>query len=413
MGRDGLRVDPPSARCAMTRQAAVVLTLSFLAGASSASGQSFHVVNLDPTLYVADINNRLEGVGSRRGDGGPFIIDDSGIRLFPELPHDPTQINNAGVIAGTRGLNAFRVDRSGSAYSEATFPGLPFVHRLTDSGLALVSATSFVQTPFGTRTSVEYYLWDGVNVVRISDYYLPIAETVHDVGEDGTIVGSLFFKPFVQRPGEAPVRPWESGSAVAIGSGGHVLGSDDTGTPILRGPDGAIRRFPELTRSVLYRVNRSGDFVGSYWNAANSRSEAFLVRGGQVVNLNDHFNSPGEYLGTATNITDAGTVLSSAMRADFSGQRDVLLLPSLQAPVGLTTSVIGQQVVVAWQPSLGASDYTVEVGSQSGLNDLYNGTVDDPGIAGIVPPGRYFVRVRARGPGIVSSPSAEIVVNVF
>jgi hypothetical protein len=58
-------------------------------------------------------------------------------------------------------------------------------------------------------------------------------------------------------------------------------------------------------------------------------------------------------------------------------------------------------------------DYIVQAGSAPGQSDFYNQSVGaQPVINGVVPPGRYYVRVRARNGSGVSVPSEEIVIDV-
>lgn len=88
------------------------------------------------------------------------------------------------------------------------------------------------------------------------------------------------------------------------------------------------------------------------------------------------------------------------------------------APVGLTQVVQGLAVQLSWGagPSGGApTRYVLEVGSAPGLRDLIPGT--DVGqqtsfAASGVPPGTYYVRVRAGNAAGLGAPSGEIIVRV-
>lgn len=87
------------------------------------------------------------------------------------------------------------------------------------------------------------------------------------------------------------------------------------------------------------------------------------------------------------------------------------------APGGLTSSVSGSTVQLAWAaPSGGgATSYVVEAGSASGLIDLAN---FDTGNAAVtltvtgVPAGSYFVRVRAKNSAGSGAASNEVIVTV-
>ena len=81
-------------------------------------------------------------------------------------------------------------------------------------------------------------------------------------------------------------------------------------------------------------------------------------------------------------------------------------------PSGLSVSWSGTVATLTWNPGSGATSYYIEAGSAAGATDV-------PGIeVGAatqyvvdVPPGTYFVRVRATSATGVSGPSNEIVVQ--
>ena len=87
------------------------------------------------------------------------------------------------------------------------------------------------------------------------------------------------------------------------------------------------------------------------------------------------------------------------------------------APIGLSSSVSGSTVLLAWTAPSGVapSSYVVEAGSASGLIDLAN---FDTGSAAVtltvtgVPAGSYFVRVRARNSGGSGATSNEVLLVV-
>ncbi len=85
------------------------------------------------------------------------------------------------------------------------------------------------------------------------------------------------------------------------------------------------------------------------------------------------------------------------------------------APSGLVTSVAGNVVYLAWTAGAGnATTYIVEGGSAPGLSNL--GVIAlgslDTAAAGAVPPGTYYLRVRAANAVGPSAPSNEVVVVV-
>jgi len=88
------------------------------------------------------------------------------------------------------------------------------------------------------------------------------------------------------------------------------------------------------------------------------------------------------------------------------------------APSSLAAQVSGNAVSLSWGvggPAATVSRYVLEVGSAPGLSDIFTGL--DLGLqtsfaASGVPPGRYYVRVRAGNYTGRSAPSNEVVVQV-
>jgi chitinase len=84
-------------------------------------------------------------------------------------------------------------------------------------------------------------------------------------------------------------------------------------------------------------------------------------------------------------------------------------------PLDFSHAVAGRTVTLTWNPAAGATSYVIEAGSTPASSNL---VIFDTGNsnAGLVvpgvPPGTYFVRVRAKNPCGVSGPSNEIIVLV-
>ena len=120
---------------------------------SPARAQTFHVVHLDPSLNVADINNELMAVGRKgRGflDSIPFILSPSGLHLFPDVGAlSPLQISNSGLILGfviSGFARLFLVGTDGSGYRETTITRRTVdVVQLTDNGRVLLN--TYTQAP--------------------------------------------------------------------------------------------------------------------------------------------------------------------------------------------------------------------------------------------------------------------------
>ena len=95
-----------------------------------------------------------------------------------------------------------------------------------------------------------------------------------------------------------------------------------------------------------------------------------------------------------------------------------LSLAAPDAPTGLTASVVGSTLSLAWTAPAGGvvpTSYTIEAGSGSGLTDLVNfstGTVLTTYSVSNVTNGYYYIRVRATSKGGASGPSNEAVVLV-
>ena len=85
------------------------------------------------------------------------------------------------------------------------------------------------------------------------------------------------------------------------------------------------------------------------------------------------------------------------------------------APSNLAGTVQGNTVSLTWDaPSTGgaAASYIVEAGSSQGSANLGTATTTATTLAGAVPTGQYFVRVRAANTVGTSAPSSDVVLNV-
>ena len=85
------------------------------------------------------------------------------------------------------------------------------------------------------------------------------------------------------------------------------------------------------------------------------------------------------------------------------------------APTNLAGSVQGNTVSLSWNPPNtggAAASYIVEAGSSQGSANLGTVTTTATTVAGAVPTGQYFVRVRAANGVGTSAPSSDIVLNV-
>lgn len=79
----------------------------------------------------------------------------------------------------------------------------------------------------------------------------------------------------------------------------------------------------------------------------------------------------------------------------------------------MTFALNGRVVTLTWQASAGAFDYVVEAGTTPGASNVVNVNVGPQrSVTSPAPPGRYFVRVRARNTVGMSGPSNEVVIDV-
>ena len=81
------------------------------------------------------------------------------------------------------------------------------------------------------------------------------------------------------------------------------------------------------------------------------------------------------------------------------------------SPEGLNQAWQGSVVTLAWNQAPNASSYVVEAGSRSGAADLARVVAATNGLVVNVPPGTFYVRVRAVNAAGVSAPSREIIVR--
>lgn len=92
------------------------------------------------------------------------------------------------------------------------------------------------------------------------------------------------------------------------------------------------------------------------------------------------------------------------------------LVPLPLAPTAVAATAVGRDVTLSWSlpdGSSAATGYSVEAGSAPGRNDLATLRVTEPRtVVSGVPPGRYFIRVRAVNVTGNGPPSEDIVVNV-
>ena len=116
-------------------------------------------------------------------------------------------------------------------------------------------------------------------------------------------------------------------------------------------------------------------------------------------------------VGLALTFSIAGSSPLAVSRYEGSSQAPA-------APTGLTVSPSGTTVTLTWLAPAGLDDvtsYVIEAGSSSGASNLANfdtGGTSTTMTVQAVPPGTYFVRVRARHATGLSAPSNEAILSV-
>jgi hypothetical protein len=246
-----------------------------------------------------------------------------------------------------------------------------------------------------------------------------------------------------------PVRTLTVGDPVEVF--GFVLGRDDTTVLVLRvrndvrelaridADTGAtIETAPYAGPPLLGSTAARDAFIGSQCRIVGPNVFCALVvtdvdtlaevrRFGTFASVNRFWVSPDNQ---HAYLNSFETSLSRAMRLDFhtgaiiDGPIDLFrgrlsmgvafppLAPQLDPP-----QLMGRSASLAWTlpaPSPDVTGYLLEVGSQPGAADLAAVALGRlPAFAGSgVPPGRYFVRVRAVNANGTSAPSNEVVIDV-
>lgn len=121
---------------------------------------------------------------------------------------------------------------------------------------------------------------------------------------------------------------------------------------------------------------------------------------------------PGTYFVRVRGVNAAGTGAASnevtlVVGAGGTG------LP--EPPTNVIAFMSGGLLTMTWSPALGggpATGFVIEAGPASGASNITLNVTDTRFTFNPVPPGFYFLRVRARNAAGVSAPSTEIMINV-
>jgi hypothetical protein len=243
--------------------------------------------------------------------------------------------------------------------------------------------------------------------------------TITDVNEAGTLGG---FTESVESAGylrylDGRTLAASRAAVQAVGSAGHFGGSIRTshGYGLFFGaPDGTVNVVNAFGRfaGVVNDVNRHGAFVGhNVFILFGLGTAGILYRDGRLSFLSVGRDDVNVQVAHAIN--DLGYILASARIASAPASSVLLAPVTPLSPSGLSFAVTGHVVTLTWTTSHGAVDYVVEAGSVPGAANLFNAAIgSEPRLTTPAPPGRYYVRVRARNDLGVSAPSVEVVIDV-
>lgn len=394
------------------RRSKYAWTVLLLVVSTDARAQPYTAIDLgvlpgQTSSVATDINDRFQVVGYSGDQAFLWEPTGTGLRRVGVTAWGDLFIDNSGVIAGMRLVDGRPrpfawVD--GEVYDLPMPPGETVwdVRSLTDNGILLMGGNRY----WALLSGVLYDLnaLTGASIIAINEMTM--------------LGGTANGHAYLRYPDGRVIRPWMppfgGGSVDIIGPAGHFAGH--AGFEAYYGsPDGRIAPMGlsgPRGGFTFNGINRPGEVVGTYRFDLISSPVGFTYRNGRVVVLGTAIVSGPSQINAAYGINDAGYVAGSAI---VNGTpRAVVLVPTVPAaPTGLFHSVTGSIVTLVWQASVGAVDYIVEAGSVPGARDLCNAAIGtEPSLITPAPPGRYYVRVRARNRVGVSEPSAEIVIDV-
>ena len=173
----------------------------------------------------------------------------------------------------------------------------------------------------------------------------------------------------------------------------------------------------------------SGPIVTLSWSPPNSGGAptTYLIDAGTSSGATNVASglSVGNTLGVVSPPLAAGTYFVRVSAANQFGPGPVSTevsftiqgLTTPGAPVGLTGSVSGTLVTIAWQanPSGGlATGFLVDAGTAPGASNIVSGLAVGSllSVSGNLAPGGYYIRVRAQNAAGISPPSNEVFVTV-
>jgi glucose/arabinose dehydrogenase len=141
-----------------------------------------------------------------------------------------------------------------------------------------------------------------------------------------------------------------------------------------------------------------------------------------VVGVVRTIDAPGQTVGTVgyafAEWSDGGaqgrTIVTPPVATTYTARfRTMSATTPPGPPTGFAIAANGGSLQVSWNRAPGATSYRLEAGTASGLSNLFSGDVGDVDrLQALVPPGTYFVRVRAVNPFGASDASSQASVTV-
>jgi hypothetical protein len=274
------------------------------------------------------------------------------------------------------------------AISLATGPNV-YIHDGTANQTTAVGPLDAPETLLGNPVRPEVYVFDRTGLTTISatgtrrlDLSCRPAPGVQpaDISADGRLVSVVISCAPSATPITTVMFDTETNAVVASVPAAGVVSADGT--------------------ALYTRGNRAANHMGPVFDLASGLAAAFTNGGLTLTDLRAR--------------VDFGR---APMRAWFNGA--IMFGPPAPAPPVAQGPVVSvSSVQFSWVPGgppAAVTRYVLEAGSAPGLGDIIAGL--DVGLqtsfaASGVPPGRYYVRIRAGNYTGLSAPSNEIVVTV-
>jgi hypothetical protein len=386
-------------RTGFIKVATACWAISILLG-GIARAQTYTVLTLQQNACAIGFNNQFQVLATEIGD--VVIWDRTGRRstgIDPRVFSNRLRLNDAGAIAAIANEQLFVWANGATTFLPIPTDriGIPSsVRKFTSSGIILFETTPGVRWAFDVRSS------------QLFDLRALTGAFIADINPDGLMGGSSpGGGPYLRFPDGRTAVPWPEDVAVdRVGPSGHFAGGNNLlreAAVLLYGrPDGSVTRIPLGGQGIVavFDINRRGDVLGEILPLFGL-PRSFVYTDGRLL------QPPGVPIA----MNDAGYMagnpdIGSCSRLD-------VFIPRVTAPAGVSVSIAGPTVTLNWQETYGALDYVLEAGSFAGAANLFVGSIGQrTTFTATVPPGRYYVRLRARNDAGAGPASEEVIVDV-